>query len=183
MPILKIPINSQTKGVIILDSIQWYSESAFIAAYVAKLRSNQICEMAASGKMLKIRVFGTNYYRIGPYWPDRLAQKPISLYRSVAAGVSMAINADITSLSIILPVPKEACWIFGNRPGMVKFGGVWTNWYDLYNRRGLIWMTRLEFMSLNGITYTAQLYRGLRSGLYLSMDFLGNKNALFCKSV
>jgi hypothetical protein len=183
MPILKIPLNSRVKGMIFLDSTPWYNEPTFIAAYRANLRSNQICEMVTSGKMLKIRVFGINYYRIGPYWPDRLLQKPISIYRSVNAGVSMDVNADIAALRVILPVPKDACWIFGNRPGMVKFNGAWTNWYDLYNHRALIWMTRLEFMKLNGITYTAQLYRGLKSGLYVSMDFLGQKNVLFCKAI
>ena len=152
-------------------------------AYNVALRSNQICEMVASDKMLKIRVFGVNYYRIGPYWPDRLSQKPISIYRSVNDGISLEVSADFTSLRIILPVPKEACWIFGNRPGMVKFNGAWTNWYDLYNHRALIWITRLEFMRLNGITYTTQLYRGLKSGLYVSMDFLGQKNVLFCKAI
>ena len=183
MPILKIPLNSRVKGMIFLDSTPWYNEPTFIAAYRANLRSNQICEMVTSGKMLKIRVFGINYYRIGPYWPDRLLQKPISIYRSVNAGVSMDVNADIAALRVILPVPKDACWIFGNRPGMVKFNGAWTNWYDLYNHRALIWMTRLEFMKLNGITYTPTLYRGLKSGLYVSMDFLGHKNVLFCKTV
>lgn len=169
--------------MILLDSIPWYDEPTLIIAYNVTLRSNQIYEMVASGKMLKIRVFGVNYYRIGPYWPDRLPQKPISLYRSVNDGISLEVSADFTSLRIILPVPKEACWIFGNRPGMVKFVGVWINWYDLYNRRDLIWMTRMEFMRLNGITYTTQLYRGLKSGLYVSMDFLGHKNVLFCKTV
>jgi len=183
MPILKIPLSPQVKGMILLDSKPLYTMPALKLAY--KTPSEKI--ILPRDSVLRKNILGENYYRIGPSWPDELRQAPTALYEKSAylednEYVVFNIHKDLNKvvlISIQLSIPDH---IIRNRPGMFrkKGGGVIT-WNELYNQKGVVLYTLAGYLTSHKISNSSTVYAGIKHGSIVSMDFMGVNNALFAK--
>ena len=178
MPILKIPISERFRGVIIIDSTYWHTEESFKTLFHVNFPKDVFYKMAVNDQLIRFRLFGTNYYRIGPTWSDGLRQES----GITDIGDCVCFEVDDGSLKLTSLVPDGGLRIFGNRRGMLKIKGKWIeSWSIIYRDRDLTWRTMANYLNFFGIKNPSTVYAGLKTGRIASMDFLGKKNILYTK--
>lgn len=184
MPVLKIPLSKKVGGMILLDNKRWYSDGCLKKAYNENLASDVLYKMSVLGELERNRIFGINYYRTTALWPDYLRQSPKIEYTFNYECAEFLVNNLFTELRVISPIIPSSEFIFGDRPGMFRSRrNKYTGWIELYNNSEITWTTRGDFMLKNNISSQSTLYREMKTGSIVSMDFLGKKNILFYKTI